>query len=158
MGKPFTPERLANTRRMRRVRRLYRQQPLFAYEMLCREYVGYSYGQFLDDLRYRTKPKRKEKKTTLTRYGRYRRMAELLERYRQTGELEFALQAQRLRKRMTKPYRVLVKISGESIEYGFEPTIAITEIERLTSDLKTCKSEKDADEMIAEFRKHSRIG
>ena len=158
MGKPFTPERLESTRRMRRARRLYRQQPLFAYEMLSSEYMGYSYGQFLDDLRYRTKPKPKEKKSTLIRYGRYRRMRELLERYRQTGELEFALQAQRLRKRMTAPYRVLLRINGESIEYGFEPTIAITEIERLTADLKNCKSEKDADEMVEGFRKYSRIG
>lgn len=158
MGRKFTPERLESTRRMRRARRLYRKQPLFAYAILSGEYMEYSYEQFLDDLRYRTKPKRKEKKTMLTRYGRYRRMAELLERYRNTGELEPAIQAQRLRKRMTKPYRVLVKINGESIEYGFEPTIAIAEIERLTSDLKFCKSEKDADEMIAEFRKKSRIG
>lgn len=158
MGKPFTAERLEAIRRMRKARRLFRNEPLFAYMLLSLEYVDYSYAQFLDDLRYRTKAKRKETKSTLTRFGRYRRMLELLDRYEKTGVLDYAIQAQRLRKRMTKPYRVLIKINGQCIEYGFEPTIAIAEIERLTANLNGCATERDADQMIAEFRKYSRIG
>ncbi len=61
MGKPFTAERLESIRRMRKARRLFRKEPLFAYMLLSLEYVDYSYAQFLDDLRYRTKAKRKDK-------------------------------------------------------------------------------------------------
>ncbi|WP_289035014.1 hypothetical protein, partial [uncultured Flavobacterium sp.] len=69
MGKPFTPQRLANIRRMRKARRLYKKQPLFAYDILCKEYPDYTYDKFWDDLRYRRKPKRRKGKSALVRYG-----------------------------------------------------------------------------------------
>lgn len=151
MGKAFTPERLVSIRRMRKARRLYKQMPLFAFEILREEYPNYTREQFLDDLRYRTKAKRKKKKTTLTRYGRYARMVDLLHLYQQTGNNEYAIQAQRLRKRMTKPYRVRVKIGGQSWEYGVEATVPIHEVEQLTADLSTCTTIEQADEMMRRF-------
>lgn len=157
MGKPFTPERLASTRRMRKARRLYRRQPVFAFPFLCTEYPDYTHEQFLDDLRYRTKPKRKNKKTTLTRYGRYGRMVELLGLYRNTGNTEYAVQAQQLRKRMTKPYRVLVKINGKSWEYGVDATIPIREVEQLTAELSTCSTLEEADATVARFWEKARM-
>lgn len=158
MGKPFTPERLANIRRIRKARRLYKKQPLFAYDILCKEYPDYTYDKFLDDLRYRRKPKRRKGKSPLVRYGRYRRMEQLNELYRSTADIEYGLQAQRLRKYMTKPYRVLVRVSGKVLEYGFSPLIRIEEIEHLTTKLPTCKTEKEADELVEHFRKTAHIG
>lgn len=157
MGKPFTPERLTNIRRIRKARRLYRKEPVFAFQILCAEYPDYTHEQFLDDLRYRKPRKRKAKKTTLTRYGRYMRMLHFLEKYRQTKNIEHAIQAQRLRKRMTKLYRVLLRLDGETLEYNFSPTISITKIEHLTIELSTCKTAEEADEIVERFWKTAHV-
>lgn len=157
MGKPFTPERLASVRRMRKARRLYKKQPLFAYEILCVEYPEYTYDSFWDDLRYRKKHKRRKGKSQLARYDRYRRMEKLNFRYGETGSVEYALQAQRLQKHMTKSYRVLAKIDNEIWEYSFSPLVRIEEIERLTVLLPKCRTVKEAEEMVEQFRKTSHI-
>jgi hypothetical protein len=157
MGKPFTPERLASVRRMRKARRLYKKEPLFAYEMLCMEYPEYTYDNFWDDLRYRKKPKRRKGKCPLVRYGRYRRMEKLHNLYRETGNVAYALQAQRLQRRMTKPYRVLVRIGSEVWEYSFSPLVRMEEIESLTVLLPKCRTVKEAEEMVEQFRKTSHI-
>jgi hypothetical protein len=149
MVKPFTPERLANIRRMRKARRLYGKQPLFAYSILCMDNPAYTYNNFLDDLRYRKPPKRRKGKSPLIRFGRYKRMERLIAQYSENLNTEYLLQAQHLRKHMTKPYRVLVKINGEILEYCFSPTIPIEDIERLTMALPACKTEKEADELVA---------
>lgn len=159
MGKPFTPERLASIRRMRKARRLFKKQPLFAFEILCAEYNGYTYERFWDDLRYRTKPRgRKKGKSPLVRYGRYRRMEQLNERYRQTGNADYALQAQKLRRNMTKPYRVLARIAGGIFEYSFSPLIRIEEMEKLTAQLPKCATEQEAEELVEQVRKMAHIG
>lgn len=157
MGKKFKPERLASIRRMRRARRLYKQQPVFAFEILSTEYADYTPEQFIDDLRYRSKPKPKKKKDALLRYGRYTKMMQCLELFRSTGITEYAIQAQRLRRNMTKPYRVLIKINGKHIEYGLDPLINIEDVERLVAKLRECKTETQADDMINQFRENSRM-
>jgi hypothetical protein len=153
MGKPFTPERLAAIRRMRRARRLYKQQPLFAYHILCGIYPGYSYEEFMDDLRYRRPPRRRRGRNNLVRYGRYARMEQLADRYQQTGNAEDALQALRLRRNMTKPYRVMVKVGKIRLEYTFSPLVPIRHIEELVGRLAACGSENEADGIVRDFRK-----
>lgn len=153
MGKPFSPERLASIRRMRKARRLFKKQPLFAYEILCSEYMDYTYEKFWDDLRYRTRPKRRKSKSPLVRFGRYRRMEKLNELFRVTANIDYGLQAQRLRRHMTKPYRVLVRIDGQILEYSFSPLIKIEEIERFTVELPKCRTAAQADEFVEQFRK-----
>lgn len=155
MGKPFTPERLANIRRLRKARRLYKKQPLFAYHQLCGEYFNYSHEQFLNDLRYRNKPKQRKGKSTMLRYGRYRRMEKLLDLYRETDNMEYALTALQLRRNLTKPYRVLVKIAGETWEYSFSPLIAIQQIENLISALAPCRTVKEVEELVERYRNAS---
>lgn len=85
----------------------------FAFAMMREEYPQYTHENFCDDLRYRTKRRRKRGKSQLLRYGRYRRMELLKEQFRQTGNSDFALQAQKLYTNMTKPYRVLARVSGK---------------------------------------------
>lgn len=157
MGKPFTPERLANIRRMRKARRLYRKQPLFAYLLMLGSYPDYSYDDFLDDLRYRKPPKRRKSKSGLMRYGRYFKMVEFAQRYLQTRNAEDGLKARQLRERMTKPYRVMVKIEGYRLEYGFSPLIPLAQIEELVRELNTCTAETHADELVERFRKTAHI-
>lgn len=157
MGKKFTPERLANIRRMRKARRLYRKEPVFAFATMLNTYPDYTHEQFLDDLRYRKPPKRRKGKAVLLRYGRYQQMLRFLELYKRTENVEYAIQAQRLRSRMTKPYRVLARVCGETWEYNFDPTISLHEIERLTIALSTCKTVKEVDKMVEEFRNTARL-
>ncbi len=158
MGKPFTPERLANIRRMRKARRLFRKQPLFAYTLMVESYPGYCYLQFVDDLRLRRPRKRKKGKSPLVRYGRYNRMEELKAKYRNTGNIDYAIQAQKLRKHLTKPYRVQVRLYKQIIEYNFSPVVNIREIEQLVEKLSACENESQADIIVADFRKTSHFG
>jgi len=154
MGKPFTPERLASIRRMRKARRLYKKEPLLAYHILCGEYPSYTHDDFWEDLRYRTKRKRKKKnKTPLSRYGRYERMKQLIAMYKDTANTDYGMKAQRLRNLMTKPYRVMVRIEGEVLEYRISPLIQITEIEKLVAQLPKCKTEQEADDFVEQFGK-----
>lgn len=144
MGKPFTPQRLENIRRMRRARRLYRKAPLFAYELMRGEYADYTFEKFCDDLRYRSRRKKKKGKSQLVRFGRYGRMEQLNEQYRQTGNADYALQAQKLLRNMTKPYRVMVRVSGETWEYTLSPLIRIDDIEKLVARLTECVTAEKA--------------
>ena len=157
MGKPFSPERLANIRRMRKARRLYKKQPVFAFAIMVAEYPEYTIEKFWDDLRYRRPPKKKKGKSSLVRYGRYRRMEQLNGQYLATGNLEYGLQAVRLRRNMTKPYRVLVRVSGQEIEYSFSPLIPIERIENLVRELSNCKDLAEADKLIEISDRHSHI-
>lgn len=157
MGKPFTPERLMNIRRMRKARRLFKKQPLFAFETMCNEYPDYTYQLFSDDLRYRKKPKKRKGKSPLVRFGRYRRMEKLNDLYRTTKNIEYALQSQRLYRRMSQSYRVMVRINGYVNEYAFSPLIPIEKIEWLTAELGKCSTERQADELVDQFRKEIRI-
>ncbi len=158
MGKKLSPERLASIRRMRKTRRLFKSQPLFAYDIMCRVYSNYTYNDFLDDLRYRHKPKPRKGRSALKRYGRYQRMIRLIQLYSSTGNADYALQAQRLRRYMTKQYRVVVKINGEILEYNFSPLIGIEQIEQLTDKLPRCSTREKADELAEKFKKTNFAG
>lgn len=153
MGKPFTAERLQNIRRMRRARRLFKKQPLFAFETMRSTYPDYTAEQFADDLRYRTKPKKRKGKSSLARFGRYRRMEKLGELYRATQNSDYALQAQNLRRRMTQPYRILVRLEDGTMEYSFSSLIPIEKIELLTAELPKCRTQQQATEKVKQFRK-----
>jgi len=157
MGKKFSPERLASLRRMRMARRLFKKQPLFAYCMMLEAYPDYTHAQFLDDLRYRRPPKSRKGKNGIQKYGRYCRMEELLHRYRQDGNIAHALQAQKLRERMAKPYRVRVTIGSYRLEYGFSPLVPIAHIGHLVGSLGRCSTEQEADRLVQQFRETAHI-
>ncbi|MNJ95329.1 hypothetical protein D3C87_130390 [compost metagenome] len=85
MSKPFSPERLANIRRIRKARRLFKRSPLFAYCEMEKEFPGYTYTHFLDDLKIKKKKNAKTKiGSKLKRYGRFSEMTRLLELYKNT--------------------------------------------------------------------------
>lgn len=155
MGKSYTAERLANIRRMRTARRLYKVQPLFAYALMLELYPEYGQDEFWEDLRLRKPSKKKKGKSFLVRYGRYSRMVAMLNRYEQTGNPEDALQVIRLQERMTKPYRVLVRVGGERIEYKISPLVPIGEIEGLVKSLSACKTETEADALVERLRQNT---
>lgn len=153
MGKPFTLERLIKIRRMRKARRLFKQLPLFAYELLQLEYTNYSDQEFWDDLRIRTKRKSRKRKSPLVRFGRYNRIEQLKCQFYETGNYDLIIKAHQLRKNITRPYRVLVRLKGKYCEYSFCPLIPITHIEQLTASFKDCTSEQEVEEIIDQFRK-----
>lgn len=158
MGKPFSTERLTNIRRIRKARRLFKQVPLFAYSLLEAEIPGYTYACFLADLKTKkTRSKKKHSRAVLVRYGRFNQMNRLLEQYRDTGDISFALKAIQLRKVMTKPYRVIIQKNGTSLEFGLSPLIPYTIMEQLVKELSACKSLKEAETHFIKFKKNSHI-
>lgn len=144
----FSEERLFRIRRLRKARRLFKQAPLFAFLWMQLEYPGYTYPEFLDDLRRRTPPKKKKGKSPLLRYGRYYRFQDMLFDYSQTKDPEYLRKAVRLRKHMTKPYRLLHKTKEGIVEYSFSPFLKIEIIEELTATLQTVKSREEASMLV----------
>ena len=157
MGRPFSPERLMLIRRMRRARRLHKQVPLFAFALMQQEYPEYTFSDFYSDLRLRSKPKRRKGKSPLVRFGRYWRIQELISRFHATGDYDLLRRANKLRAQLTKPYRVLVKLKGEAIEYTFSPLIPIGRMEQLMQKFKGCETEQQVDAVIAEFNKNNHL-
>ncbi|GAA0536960.1 hypothetical protein [Chitinophaga japonensis] len=153
-GYKYAPETLLRIRRMRKARRLYRQQPVFAYSIMSAEFQGYSHEEFWNDLRRRTPPKKRKGKSGLRRYGRYGEMCRLLDRYRQTGNVADALKAQKLRNRITQPYRLQVRIGKLLKEYLLSPLIPVNSVKELTCSLHGCKDYAEADNKINEFLKY----
>jgi len=149
--KKYSPERLMLIRRLRKARRYYKQLPLFAYSLMVDEHAGYTYAEFLEDLRPRKPSKKKQGKSRLNRYGRYERMQKLLMLYDRTQELSQAIQAKKLRERLTQPYRVQVRVGTTFLEYSLSPLIPIERIEKLVEQLANVQSEKQADTIVEEF-------
>lgn len=149
----FSPERLLHIRRLRRARRLYKKQPLFAMQIMQIDYKGYDMETLCDDLRRRSPPKKRRGKSYLTRFGRYNRMQQLLTQYHLTGNIDFAIRAQKLRNLMTKPYRVMLIIGNTVLECTFCPLIAINQMEDLMAQLNTCQTMERAEDIIEKFRK-----
>ncbi|WP_343606253.1 hypothetical protein [Fluviicola sp.] len=130
---------------------------MFAFELMKQEFSGYRYEQFLDDLRFRTPPRKRKGKSGLARFGRYGRMEQLRAQYLITGNLDFAIQAKRLRERMSKPYRVRFRQEGQVYEYHFSALIPIGRIEKLVTELAECQSLENAEKIIREFTASSHI-
>ncbi len=154
MGKPFSPDRLINIRRMRKARRLFKKAPLFAYSYMKEGYPDYSYLQFLDDLRVRRPGKKKNVKSPLARYGRYAAMREFLRLYEQSKEISYAIKAQELRKNMTKPYRLLIRYKNLSRELEFSLLIPYAQIKELSDNINRCRSRAAIDKLVANFSKY----
>ncbi|WDF66905.1 hypothetical protein PQ465_11370 [Sphingobacterium oryzagri] len=143
---------------MRKARRLYKQAPVFAFELLRQEYEGYAEEDFLDDLRIRSKPLRVKKgKSPLRRYGRYQRMQKFVDLFARTGNIAYGLQAQRLRDMLHVPYRVVVIISAKTYQYRCSPLIRIEDIEGLVAKLSACGSESEAGRLVEEFNHTSEL-
>ena len=139
-------------RRLRRARYLTKKMPLFAFQVMQSEYQGYTYDQFLDDLRRRSKPKQKKGRSPLIRYGRYQHLQKALADYHITGDIRFAIEAQQLRKRITKPYRVLYRCKSGTFEYTLSSLIPMKCIIQLTEQLKSTTDIQQAELLIDQTR------
>lgn len=157
MSKPFSHERLTKIRRLRKARRLFNKEPLFAYNQLIKEFPDYSYDQFLDDLRIRKKSKKKVIPKRLERYGRYSKVKELLIRYQQTDDTRFAIQAKQIMDQLRKPYRLQIVLNKQISEYCFHPYTPYSVVEQLSKQVKSCKTQEQIEKLVAEFSKYFHI-
>ncbi|WP_199119913.1 hypothetical protein [Pedobacter sp. ASV28] len=123
-----------------------------------KEYPAYSFQEFVDDLRLRSRKKKRAVKSSLARFGRYRRMEKLLQQYELTGNVDTALKALKLRRYMTRPYEVLIRIKDLSLEFTLSPLIPIEAIEKLVADIKKCATEQQATELVQQCRDSHAIG
>lgn len=157
MRTPFSPERLANIRRLRKARRLFKKEPLFAFNHLTHEFPDYTFEQFLDDLRIRKKSKKKTIPKRLERYGRYNKVKELLDRYQQTNDIRFAIQAKQIMDQLRKPYRLQIVLNKKISEYCFHPYTPYSAVEQLSNQLKSCTTQEQIKKLVADFSKYCHI-
>jgi len=151
-SKTFSPLRLTRIRRMRMARRLYKTTPVFALIEMQRLYPGYSLNDLWSDLHRRTKAKTRDHKSSLARYGRYGKMMHLVTQFALTGNPVLGIQAERLGKYMTRPYRIRVVLQRENLEFTFPATVALHRIAELTRTLKTCSEISQVLALVEAFR------
>ena len=154
MSKPFSPERLAKIRRIRKARRLFKKVPLFAYTYMLQDIPDYTYKQFLDDLHIGRPGKKRKGKSFLSRYGRYWAMREFIRLYDQTKNIAYAIKAQDLRNNMTKPYRLLIRYKNMYRELYFSSLIPYSQIKELSDNINRCENLTEVEKVIADFDKY----
>jgi hypothetical protein len=154
MKRKLCPEALYSLRRLRLARRLWKKEPLFAFITLKEKYPDCTYEQFLSDLVRRSKPKAKKSKSGLQRYGRYHRMVECISKFKEYQDITAGLEALRLRKYMTAPHRLLVRIGKKHKDYFFDPLISFSSIQKLNEKICLCKSEQEVEDLVAAFTKY----
>ncbi|MBO9681962.1 MAG: hypothetical protein J7502_04735 [Flavisolibacter sp.] len=153
MKRKLSPEKLSGLRRLRLARRLWKKEPLFAFDIIKQKYPDCTYEQFLNDLVRRTKPKPKKSKSGLQRFGRYNRMVECASKFKNYKDVDAGLEALKLRKYMTSHYRVLVWIGGKYKDYFFSPLISFRTIRDFHSKISLCKSEQEVEDLVEAFTK-----
>lgn len=146
---------ISNRSRINKARRLYRRAPLFAFQEL-QAHLGecYSYDQFLDDLRLRSKPKPRVRKSGLIRYGRYRRMMEFVSKWRSSGDINSLIEAQKLRDRISKPYRLQVRYGQVVKEYHYPPEVPIFHLEEIIRLSYECRAHTEFESRKEEKEKY----
>ena len=154
MKRKLSPEKLSGLRRLRLARRLWKKEPLLAYFTLKEKFPDCTYEQFLSDLVRRSKPKEKKSKSGLQRYGRYSRMAECISQFKEFHDTDAGREAIRLRKYMTTPHRILVRIKGKYKDYFFHPLISHSSIQELNQKINLCKTEQEVENLVAAFTKY----
>jgi len=148
-GRQLSPESLFKLRRLRKARRLWKKEPVFAYQMMLDEFPDYSHEQFVADLKRRSKSvSKRRKKYPLTKYGRYSRMEALIFEYALTGNPIYMTKANQLRRNMTKPYDFQVWKNGVLNYHSLSPLIPIEDIEQLQEEMKNCMNLDAANDAI----------
>ncbi|MGB1216445.1 MAG: hypothetical protein ACPG5P_01130 [Saprospiraceae bacterium] len=127
------------TRRRRVARRLTRKTGkkggvLFIVEQMNDEFPDYTWEQYEKDIKgMKPRQSAQKGKNRLKRYGRYPVMQRLLRQYHFDKDPEKLKQANDLRKKMTKPYKMMYRKGGEERLYQFPATYSYEIIKRLAS-------------------------
>jgi hypothetical protein len=150
-GIPFSRQRLFKIRRLRKARRLWRREPLFAYARLQQIYPNYTEMDFIDDLRRRKPKKKRFAKKFQSRYGRYDKIQSLLKEFDQTQDFKYVLLANKLKARIAKPYIIRVKKGKKIMEYSAPPETSYAQIERFVLQAHECPTFEQANALFGEL-------
>lgn len=130
-------------RRKRVAKRMAKRFPLFAVQFVSEEFKGYTTEQFESDIANAKLPKKRKGKSPMKRQGRYPIMQKALIDYSLTGEQKYLLEAQRLRKRMFKPFEIEYRLKKERRRMYFPSTSSYKLILELTAIKFTTWEELD---------------
>lgn len=133
-------EAIMRNRRKRKARRTWKQQPLFAYNLLLNEFPGYSPENFERDLSISKGKIKKSGKSPLARYGRYPVMMKLLAKWETSKEVSTGLEIVKFRRNMTKPYRLIAFFGKERWCFEYPATYTIATMAKLVSAAGSSKS------------------
>lgn len=143
-------------RRKRVAKRLAIRFPLFAVEFAREEFPNYTQELFEADLQGKKLPKKRKGKSPMKRQGRYQPMQQALSNYRQTGDQDFLIKAQRLRNRMFKPFLIEYRIGKERRQMQFPSTTSFKVVTQLTQ-IKF-KTWEELDRALDEKLKWAHVG
>ncbi|MGE7775180.1 hypothetical protein ACQKLP_10680 [Chitinophaga sp. NPDC101104] len=148
----LSPESLFKLRRLRKARFLWKKGPLMALATMQAQYPGYTQQMLIADLKPRSRKKVIPKtRSPLYKYGRYARMQQLIQLYHQTGDIQNLLEAQKLRKRLTAPYRVEVRTGNHVKEFYLPATTSYTTVVSLVAKINGSSSFETGCQIVEQF-------
>jgi len=150
----WSVEAIMRNRRRRKAQRTWKQQPLFAYNILLQDFPDYSPENFVGDLSASKSKVNKSKKSFLVRYGRYPVMMKLLAKWEISKEVLIGLEIIKLRRNMTKPYRLVATFRKEKWCFEYPATYSITTMENLVAaagESKSLEEFKEKEQSIIRY-------
>lgn len=155
---PLSKESLEKLRRLRKARREQKNFPLFAFAEMQSEFCEYSEGDFAEDLRRRSKPKKKRaKKNPLLKFGRYRKIQALLVEFDRTHDFSLIERANKLRPLIRQYYRVKIRKGDHACEYFYAPECDYDKIAVLCNKMGKCATWEEVDALDKAFSQYSHI-
>jgi len=71
-----------------------------------------------------------------------------INQYQETGDYMFLIKAQALRRLLTKPYRIMVRLNGTEYTYKVSALIPIEKIESIMPQIQKCTQPEAVDTII----------
>jgi hypothetical protein len=75
-------------------------------------------------------------------------MQRFITQYKETGDLMFLYEAQKLRKSLTKPYQLLIRLNGITKMHFISAFVPFEQVQRLTEKIRECNDLDHIDSLI----------
>lgn len=144
----WSEEAKQRVRRRKAARRTWKKAPVFAFQMLCEQFPGYTTEMFLEDLKpRRQKPKRLKVKNHMRKYGRFAELQTLTFQWDDGDRTpELGLRILQLEKNLKKPFRLLKKFEGKLWEFYYTAKAPVSVIKELAALANDCKTKEEFEE------------
>jgi hypothetical protein len=143
-----------NLKRQRRAKKEFKTAPLFAFYTMLKLYPGYSFEEYLQDI----KPKRKSKiniPAAWAQYGRFGQIQKLIARYQVVGKNSLIKKAIQIKKEIREPYKISARTPSGDMQFSFSAKTPFEQIEKLLRKINACKTSAKVLKVVAEFESAS---
>lgn len=122
-------------RRKRVAKRMAKRFPLFSVEFMQDEFPGYTYEEYEEDVKRKTKKSKsmRRAKSPMKRQGRWPLLQKALTQYQLTKEQKYLEEAQKWRNKLFLPFEFVARLKGETKVWTFPSETSVNIIQSLST-------------------------